>query len=69
MYINQKSPDLHLDRNTGVAGSELRHRDLPVVLGALWTRQLTAFDFAELWLNRILKSNVFHRCLHLITSF
>ena len=44
-------------------------RDLPVVLGALQTRQLIAFDFTELWVKRILKSNIFHRCLHLIASF
>lgn len=69
MYIKQKSPNLYLDRHTGVAGSELRCRDLSVVLGALWTRQLIAFDFAKLWLNRILKSNIFHTCLQLMTSF
>lgn len=67
--MKQKSPNLYLDRHTGVAGSELRCRDLSVVLGALWTSQVISCDFAKLWPNRILKSNIFHRYLLLMTSF
>lgn len=65
----KKKSNLYLVRNTGVARFELRCRDLSVVVGALWTRQQIALDFTKLLLNRILKSNIFHRCLHLVTAF